>query len=83
MCWMNGVFISYLDKVIIVFLDVMLIYSKSEEEHEKHLSVASIEGASNLCKVEQVLILPVKYSLFGSYHFQGMNICRYEKVKIH
>ena len=34
---MNGIFRSYLDKFIIEFLDDILIYSKSEEEHEYHL----------------------------------------------
>jgi hypothetical protein len=34
---MNGVFRDYLDKFVIVFLDDILVYSKSEEEHEKHL----------------------------------------------
>jgi hypothetical protein len=37
MCLMNGVFRDYLDKFVIVFLDDILVYSKSEEEHEKHL----------------------------------------------
>jgi hypothetical protein len=37
MCLMNGVFREYLDKFVIVFLHDILIYSKSEEEHEKHL----------------------------------------------
>jgi hypothetical protein len=37
MCLMNGIFRNYLDKFFIVFLDDMLIYSKSEEEHEHHL----------------------------------------------
>jgi hypothetical protein len=37
MCLMNGVFIKYFDKFVIVFLDDILIYSKSEEEQEKHL----------------------------------------------
>jgi hypothetical protein len=37
MCLMNGIFREYLDKFVIVFLDDILIYSKSEEEHEKHL----------------------------------------------
>jgi hypothetical protein len=37
MCLMNGVFRNYLDKFVIVFLDNILIYSKSEEEHERHL----------------------------------------------
>jgi mannitol/fructose-specific phosphotransferase system IIA component (Ntr-type) len=34
---MNGVFWEYLDKFVIVFLDKILVYSKSEEEHEHHL----------------------------------------------
>jgi hypothetical protein len=34
---MNGVFREYLDKFVIVFLDDIIIYSKSEEEHEQHL----------------------------------------------
>jgi hypothetical protein len=37
MSLMNGVFRDYLDKFVIVFLDGILVYSKSEEEHEKHL----------------------------------------------
>ena len=37
MCLMNGVFINYLDKFVIVFLDDILVYSKTEEEHEQHL----------------------------------------------
>jgi hypothetical protein len=37
MCPMNGVFKEYLDKFVILFLDDILIYSKIEEEHEKHL----------------------------------------------
>jgi hypothetical protein len=37
MCLMNDIFINYLDKFVIVFLDDILIYSKSEEENEYHL----------------------------------------------
>jgi hypothetical protein len=37
MCLMNGIFRNYLDKFFIVFMDDILIYSKSEEEHEHHL----------------------------------------------
>jgi hypothetical protein len=37
MCLMNGVFRDYLDKFVIVFLDDILVYSKLEEKHEKHL----------------------------------------------
>jgi hypothetical protein len=34
---MNGVFKDYLDKLFIVFLDDILVYSKSKEEHEHHI----------------------------------------------
>jgi hypothetical protein len=34
---MNKVFMEFLDKFVIVFIDDILIYSKSNEEHEKHL----------------------------------------------
>jgi hypothetical protein len=37
MCLMNDIFKNYLDKLVIVFLDDILVYSKSEEEHEHHL----------------------------------------------
>ena len=39
MCLMNGVFRKYLDKFVIVFLDDILIYSKTKEEHEEHLRI--------------------------------------------
>jgi hypothetical protein len=37
MCLMNGILREYLDNFVILFLDDILIYYKSEEEHEKHL----------------------------------------------
>jgi hypothetical protein len=33
----NKVFMEYLDSFVIVFIDDILIYSKSESDHEKHL----------------------------------------------
>jgi hypothetical protein len=37
MCLMNGFFRNYLDKLVIVFMDNILIYSNSEEEHKQYL----------------------------------------------
>jgi hypothetical protein len=34
---MNSVFMDYLDKFVVVFIDDILIYSQSEEEHAGHL----------------------------------------------
>jgi hypothetical protein len=34
---MNKVFMEYLDKFVMVFIDDILVYSRSEEEHEDHL----------------------------------------------
>jgi hypothetical protein len=36
---MNSVFMLELDKFVMVFIDDILIYSKSEEEHMRHLRV--------------------------------------------
>jgi hypothetical protein len=34
---MNMVFMEYLDKFVVVFIDDILVFSKTEEEHETHL----------------------------------------------
>jgi hypothetical protein len=36
---MNSVFILELDKFVVVFIDNILVYSKSEEDHVEHLRV--------------------------------------------
>jgi hypothetical protein len=37
---MNKVFMDYLDKFVMMFVDDILVYSRSEEEHEEHLCLA-------------------------------------------
>jgi hypothetical protein len=34
---MNKVFMEYLDKFVVVFIDDILVFSRNEEEHEEHL----------------------------------------------
>jgi hypothetical protein len=44
---MNKVFMEYLDKFVVVFIDDILIFSKTEEEHEKHLRLVLDKLRSN------------------------------------
>ena len=37
--YMNRVFHTYLDRFVVVFIDDIFIYSKSEEEHAEHLRI--------------------------------------------
>jgi hypothetical protein len=37
---MNKVFMEYLDKFVVVFINDILVYSRGEEEHEEHLRLA-------------------------------------------
>jgi hypothetical protein len=36
---MNNMFMDYLDKFVVMFIDDILIYSQNEEEHEEHLKM--------------------------------------------
>nr|CAH67940.1 H0211F06-OSIGBa0153M17.12 [Oryza sativa] len=54
---MNKVFMEYLDKFVVVFIDDILIYSKTKEEHEEHLRLAleKLRLAVDPSNVESVL----------------------------
>jgi hypothetical protein len=67
---MNSVFMPELDKFVIVFIDDILIYSKSEEEHTRHLRLfsATTSGPSTLCQIQQVCFLTEGSSFSWTYH---------------
>jgi hypothetical protein len=46
---MNNVFMDYLDKFVVVFIDNILIYSQSEEEHADHLRMYCRDCESTSC----------------------------------
>jgi hypothetical protein len=37
---MNKVFMEYMDKFVVVFINDIFIYLRTEEEHEEHLCLA-------------------------------------------
>jgi hypothetical protein len=52
---MNKVFMKFLDKFVVVFIDDILVYSKTEEEHAEHLRlVLGTLRAPALCQIQQV-----------------------------
>ena len=55
---MNRIFQPYLDQFVIVFIDNILIYSSSKEDHEVHLRV-----------VLQILRENQLYAKFSKYQF--------------
>ena len=58
MALMNKTFQQYLDQFVIIFIDDILIYSSSQEEHKKHIRVAL-----------QVLHEKKLYAKFGKCEF--------------
>jgi hypothetical protein len=44
---MNKMFMEYLEKFVVVFINDILIFSKTEEEHEKHLRMVLEKLRSN------------------------------------
>jgi hypothetical protein len=45
---MNKVFMKYLDKFVVVFIDDILVYSRGEEEHDEHLCLAMQKLQQNM-----------------------------------
>jgi hypothetical protein len=75
MCLMNGVFIYFLDKFVVVFLDDILIYSRTKEEHEGHLRtmLQVLREHQLYAKVSKCTFLSKADPLFGSHSFRRGN----------
>jgi hypothetical protein len=61
---MNKVFMEYLDKFVVVFIDDIIIFSKTEEEHKKHLRMVLEKLRSNQL-----------YAKFSSHFSQACHLC--------
>jgi hypothetical protein len=70
----NSVFMPELDKFVVVFIDYILVYSKNEDEHTKHLHIVlqrlhDHHLYAKLSKCDFWL-----REIFGSDHFSGWDI---------
>jgi len=56
MYMMNKVFMEYLDKFVVVFIDDILVFSKTKEEHAEHLRLVcrNLESISCMLSVVNV-----------------------------
>jgi hypothetical protein len=72
MCLLNRVFKYFLHKFDIVFLDDILIYSKTEEEHEKHLRMVLqlLRDNQLYAKLSKFIFLSKEDPLFRSHCFR-------------
>jgi hypothetical protein len=69
MSLVNGVFREYLDKFVQVFIDDILIYSRTMEEHDEHLRlVYSVLRAQIVWEVVQMLFYQSRNSLLRACH---------------
>jgi hypothetical protein len=73
---MNSVFMSELDKFVVVFIDDILVYSKNEDEHTEHLHIV----LQRLCdhrlyaKLSKCDFWLRETKFFGSHNFSGWDI---------
>src|SRR5699024_1816738 len=76
---MNNVFMDYLDKFVVVFIDDILIYSQSEKEHADHLGMVlqrlwehQLYAKLSKCEfwINEVLFLGTHLNFSSAYHPQ-------------
>ena len=81
MCMKNNIFSKYLDKFILVFIDDILVYSKSKEEHEEHLCIVLqlLHEYYLYAKFSKFDFLQTTNLVLGSHHLQDEDSCGPEK----
>jgi len=69
---MNRVFRSYLQKIMVVLLDDILIYSEDKEEHANHLRIVlqTLRGHQSYAKLKKCEFLANWSNIFGACSFQ-------------
>ena len=71
---MNRVSQPYLDQFVVIFIDDILIYSKSQEDHEKHLRIVlqTLRDKQLYAKLKKKKKKSVN---FGWHKFLGKSMC--------
>jgi hypothetical protein len=77
---MSKVFMEYLGKFIIVFIDGILVYSKSEEEYEEHLRLVSqkLQDPRLYIKISKCEFWMKQVSFLSYIIFGRRNICGFK-----
>jgi hypothetical protein len=80
---MNKVFMEYLDKFVVVFIDDILIFSKNEEEHDEHLCLVLQKLRENqlYAKLNKCEFWLKEVSFFGHIISEGRIFVDPSKVK--
>jgi hypothetical protein len=70
---MNKVFMKYLDKFVVVFIDDILIFSKNEEEHDEHLRLVLQKLRANqlYAKISKCEFWLIEVSFLGHIISEG------------
>jgi len=78
MDYMNRIFHPYLDSFVVVFMDDILVYSKTREEHEEHLRVVLqiVKDNELYAKLSKCEFLARRGELSRPRYIQGRDISR-------
>eukprot|EP00253_Pinus_taeda_P002532 PITA_02532 len=70
MCLMNSIFHPYLDRFVLIFIDDILIYSRTIEEHHEHLRMDGIVVDPE--KIKAIMDWPVPKDVADVRSFMGL-----------
>eukprot|EP00253_Pinus_taeda_P015342 PITA_15342 len=70
MCLMNSIFHPYFDRFVLIFIDDILIYSRTIEEHHEHLRMDGI--AVDPEKIKAIMDWPVPKDVADVRSFMGL-----------